>query len=153
MSLENHKFAVNDLVVVRIDLKKFPGLISNVIGPFKIKKIFEIAKEKFVYLQIPKILKINKKFALGALRAFEKSEHWVDEAPEALDDAYEVAEILAYRKNHQQDTLVLWAGFSVDFVTWEPKKDMPSLVMTKFDDRQEEEEDMDPLGIYKSANM
>jgi len=151
MSLENHKFAVNDLVVVRIDLKKFPGLISNVIGPFKIKKIFAIAKEKFVYLQIPKILKINKKFALGALRAFEKSEHWVDEAPEALDDAYEVAEILAYRKNHQQDTLVLWAGFSVDFVTWEPKKDMPSLVMTKFDDRQEEEEDMDPLGIHKSA--
>jgi len=25
--------------------------------------------------------------------------------------------------------------------------------MTKFDDRQEDEEDMDPLGIHKSANI
>jgi len=70
-----------------------------------------------------------------------------------LDGAYEVAEILAYRKNHEKDTLVLWAGFSVEGVTWEPKKNMPSLVMTKFDDRQEDEEDMDPLGIYKSVNI
>jgi len=70
-----------------------------------------------------------------------------------VNDAYEVAEILAYRKNHEKDTLVLWAGYSVDWVTWEPKKNMQSLVMTKFDDRQEEEEDMDPLGIHKSANI
>ena len=153
MSRKRQKFGLNELVVVRIDLTKFPSLISNVIGPFKITKIFAIAKNKYVYLEIPKVLKINKKFAFGALRAFEKSENWADEPPEALDGAYEVAEILAYRKNHEKDTLVLWAGFSVEGVTWEPKKNMPSLVMTKFDDRQEDEEDMDPLGIYKSVNI
>jgi len=153
MSRTKHKFAVNQLVVVRIDLTKYPSLISNVIGPFKITKIFAIAKEKYVYLEIPKLLKINKKFAFGALREFRKSENWEDEPPEPLDGAYEVAEILAYRKKHEQDTLVLWAGFSVDFVSWEPKKNMQSLVMTMFDDRQEDEEDMDPLGIYKSINI
>jgi len=153
MSRTKHKFAVNQLVVVRIDLTKYPSLISNVIGPFKITKIFAIAKEKYVYLEIPKLLKINKKFAFGALREFKKSENWEDEPPEPLDGAYEVAEILAYRKKHEQDTLVLWAGFSVDFVSWEPKKNMQSLVMTKFDDRQEDEEDMDPLGIYESINI
>jgi len=151
--IKMNKFAVNELVVVRIDLKKYSTLMSNVIGPFKITKIFAMGKEKYVYLEIPKVLKINKKFDFGALRAFKKSDDWVDVAPESVDGAFEVAEILAYRKNHEKDTLVLWAGYSVDWVTWEPKKSMQSLLMTKFDDRQEDEEDMDPLGIHKSANI
>jgi hypothetical protein len=153
VSHAKNSFSLNELVVVRIDLTKFPTLISNVIGPFKITKIFAIERERYVYLEIPKVFKIRKKFAFSALRKFKKSENWMDDPPEDLDGSYEVAEILAYRKDCEKDTLVLWAGYSADYVTWEPKKNMQTLVMTKFDDRQEDEDDMDPLGLNKSKNI
>jgi len=35
MSRKRQKFGLNELVVVRIDLTKFPSLISNVIGPIQ----------------------------------------------------------------------------------------------------------------------
>jgi len=149
-------FNIGMHVLVRINAslkmysKKGTNIVSNVLGPFEIKKFIQkrVGKKKNqnlrnikVELIIPPVLRINGIFNINDLRKFKESPISRQVTEKDIRHSTLAREILAERTGEQRRFLIWYYGYKNITSSWEPPENTNKKMIKWFHDRQENDDD------------